>query len=76
VKSDEGLMLALQAGRWHVRPSELAGVSEPLVALALDEALAERLAAAEVEQARRSKNPSHGWIEPGQRYEEPSDIVH
>jgi hypothetical protein len=76
VTSDEGLMLALQAARWHVRPSSIVQVSEPLVALALDEALAERLAQRELEEARRRKNPSHGYIEPGTRYEEPADIVH
>lgn len=74
--SPEGLALAVQADRWKVAPASLIGNLDPVVAYALNDALLHRLLAAEAEERRRSKNPSHGDIPPGQVYESVTDIVH
>lgn len=44
------MVLARTAETWHQRPSTLLALSDPVVALALDEALAARLAMADRDQ--------------------------
>jgi hypothetical protein len=44
MKSDEGLRCAISARTWGTRPSTLLGIPDPVVAYAVDEALAMRLA--------------------------------
>lgn len=43
IASDEGLRCAISARTWATRPSQLLGIAEPVVAYAVDEALALRL---------------------------------
>jgi len=57
------------------RPSSLLEVSDPVVALALDEALAVRVL---LDDARRHKEASSsvpGMLPDGQRYETPSEAL-
>lgn len=69
--TDEGLLLALNAKVWRVRPSSLVTISDPAVALAVDDALALRLRQMEIE-AQRTR-PEADVVAAGQRYEGPSD---
>ena len=64
--------MALTAQKFGCRPSSLAGIEDPVVAYALDEALAVRLAANEAEaRERRGK----GTIPTGQQYESWQDAI-
>lgn len=64
--------LALTGKAFGKLPSELIGVPDPVIAYAVDEALALRLLFDE-QAARRKK--SKGSIPDGQRYETPADIA-
>lgn len=55
IGSDEGLRCALSARTWGTRPSILLGITEPVVAYAVDEALALRLLLQQ--RTSRSKDP-------------------
>lgn len=70
VMTDEALRLVLQAETWHRRPSEMIGVSDPVVALALDDALLERLW-----QVRREQPADTTQLPAGLRYETARDIA-
>jgi hypothetical protein len=70
VASDEALLLALGAKTWGVRPSSLLTISEPVVALALDDALLQRLIAAHASTKPRADVPPP----PGSRYETLDDL--
>lgn len=62
--------MAVQARTWGVRPSALLTISEPVVALALDDALLQRLIAAQRSTAPRADVPPP----PGSRYETVEDL--
>lgn len=66
VASPAAISIGLTAKMFGQRPSSLLDVHDPVVALALDEAVALRLTYAE--QAQRSSK-AKGDIPPGQRYE-------
>jgi hypothetical protein len=72
VTGQASVSLALTAKTWGVRPSSLIGVTDPVVALALDEALAVRL----YQQAASQPAPGASSYQPAARlpwatYEEP-----
>ena len=69
VASDEGLRCALSARTWGTRPSALLGITEPVVAYAVDEALALRLVF--VRKPKATKDPL-----PPEFYEQVGRVPH
>ena len=74
------MRVARTADRWGSRPSQLLGIGEPVVAFAVDEALAIRLQLAELEaqdearrRAQRRKAPDD-VLPDGLRFERPEDV--
>lgn len=70
--SAQALLLAHNARTWGTRPSELLGLTEPLVALLIDDALALRLAQQQREDGAQPR--ADAPLPPGMRYERASDI--
>lgn len=62
----------MTAKMFGTRPSELLGLADPVVALALDEAVALRVI---YEERRAQTKPGKGAIPPGQRYETPGEAL-
>lgn len=61
VASDEGLRCAISARTWGQRPSALLGITEPVVAYAVDEALALRLVLVGRPKARKDPLPPEAY---------------
>jgi hypothetical protein len=63
--SDDALRVAMTAAKWSQRPSSLLGVSDPLHALALDEALAVRLSIEEMRATQQATARQKAATTPG-----------
>lgn len=64
--------MGLTAKTFGARPSELLGLSDPVVAYAVDEAVAIRLRA---DEQRAEQAAGKGSIDPNQRYETAADLA-
>jgi len=72
VAGSTATLVGLTAKTFGTRPSVLLGVPDPVVAYALDEAIALRLL---FDEQRARQDPSKGSIPAGQRYEQPGDMI-
>jgi hypothetical protein len=75
VESPAAMTLAGTAQRFGQRPSSLLGLRDPVVALALDQALAVRLAIDEDRRAREARSGKPGMLPDGMRYETEGEIL-
>jgi hypothetical protein len=77
VTSPAGLLVASAAERFSTRPSTLIGSLPPTVALAIDIALAVRLARTEAAAREAARRPGQPWgpIAPGLVYESPEAVM-
>lgn len=65
VASDEGLRCGLAARTWGTRPSTMLGIVDPVVAYAIDEALALRLILLSKTKSKRDPLPAEFYEQPG-----------
>lgn len=73
LKSPRALTIGRAAERFGTLPSEMLKISDPVVAVALDEAIALRLTLDEKQQQERTSRP--GELPPGQEYESWQDAI-
>lgn len=70
VASDAAVRLATTAAKWGQRPSQMLGLTEPVTALALDEALAVRLTIEEMRAMTQGSKRQQAANLPGQQLPE------